>query len=59
MQAFIDFFIVALFGKRGQEGYYRPATNKQQKKDYVLASIFPSYEMMETLLAEEENGGDI
>lgn len=57
MQTVLDFFMVMLFGKESMRGYYKPISKNRQNKKYVFASVFPSYEIMEVVLGEEEKKG--
>ena len=47
-------FLRILFGKSALNGYYVPPKEKVSK-NYILDSVFPSYEAMEIALKEKIN----
>lgn len=47
-------FLRILFGKSALNGYYVPPKDKVSK-NYVLDSVFPSYEAMKIALEEKAN----
>ena len=49
-----NLIMIMLFGKQSLDGYYTIPRKRSISKDYIYSSVFPSREIMEMAIGQEQ-----